>query len=132
MFKFSFYFCSATVHHSVLPLFPSSQANGIAFAVSHIYPDVVQRTYSLALLGLNVVYAGRARRYASTSARRAAFLSLLIGESKVIFFLATTFLSCVISVPLCGLFSFIVVIAAFSPPFYFSVPLIISSSKRSG
>ena len=60
--------------------------------------------YLFLLLRLPAVYAARAARYAATSAQRVAFVSLLIGEWKIIILTGTIQLSSVAS-PMSGVYS---------------------------
>ena len=67
------------------------------FQALDILDKAVRSIYLFLLLRLPIVYAARASRYAATSAQRIAFISLLIGEWKVIILSGTCQLSSVAS-----------------------------------
>ena len=73
-------------------------------SVFKVIAKAVGGTYLFLLMRLPAVYAARASRYAATSAQRVAFISLLIGEWKVVILTSTCQLSSVIS-PMSGLYS---------------------------
>jgi hypothetical protein len=66
-------------------------------SLSPVLFQALDGIYIFLLLGLPTVYASRASRYAATSAKRVAFISLLIDEWKITILTTTCQLSSVAS-----------------------------------